>query len=404
MAEPRRVGQGPRRGADDRGRRAQSGALTPGGTILDATSGNTGIAYAMIGAALGYRVRLCVPANVTPERLRRPARHSAPEVVLTDPMEGSDGAIREARAIHAARAAPVLSRPVQQRRQLARALRRRPAAEIWEQTGGRVTHFVAGLGTSGTFIGTTRRLRELNPRISVSSIQPDGPLHGIEGLKHMATSIVPGIYDPERLADEDAARHQRKTAHEMTRRLAARASACSSACRAARPRSSRRVSRRSIRGRSWSTIFPDGGARYLSEPFWREQRERHAHDDERRDSIERARARRSTATRRTRTRTSAAARSSARQPAGWSSRRRPGARERHGRRPRRRFRVSADDYRLSESHAKRAGAELVGFYHSHPDHPAEPSQYDLDHAWPNFSYVIVVGPRGAHQAICARGG
>jgi cysteine synthase B len=243
------------------------GALRPGGTILDATSGNTGIAYAMLGAALGYRVRLCVPANVTPERLRM-LRAFGAEVVLTDPMDGSDGAIREARAIHARE--PRLFYPDQYNNDANwRAHVDTTAPEIWAQTGGRVTHFVAGLGTSGTFTGTTRGLRALNPRLRAYSVQPDGPLHGIEGLKHMATSIVPGIYD-DRLADEDL-RVATEDAHAMTRRLAAELGLLAGVSSGAAAVAAARVAAANP-GAVVVTIFPDGGARYLSEPFWSEQR------------------------------------------------------------------------------------------------------------------------------------
>ncbi|HEY3884820.1 MAG TPA: cysteine synthase family protein, partial [Vicinamibacterales bacterium] len=192
------------------------GLLKPGGTILDATSGNTGIAYAMLGAAGGYGVRLCIPANVTVERLRILRAYGA-ESVLTDPMEGSDGAIREARRLHAID--PMLfyadqySNPANWR-----AHYDTTAPEIWAQTAGRVTHFVAGLGTSGTFVGTTTRLRELNPALRAYSVQPDSPLHGIEGLKHMDSSIVPAIYRCD-LADENL-RVSTEDALLMTRRLA----------------------------------------------------------------------------------------------------------------------------------------------------------------------------------------
>src|SRR3982750_1101738 len=153
----------------------RSGALKPGGTILDATSGNTGIAYAMLGAALGYGVRLCVPANVTRERLRT-LHACGPPLVLTDAMEGSDGAIREARRLHDGD--PALFYPDQYNNPANwQAHYATTAREIWEQTSGRVTHFIAGLGTSGTFVGTARRLRELNPRIRTYAIQPDSPLH-----------------------------------------------------------------------------------------------------------------------------------------------------------------------------------------------------------------------------------
>jgi cysteine synthase B len=243
----------------------RSGALLPGGTILDATSGNTGIAYAMIGAARGYRVRLCVPGNATRERLRM-LRAFGAEVVLTDPMEGSDGAIREARAIHARE--PGLFYPDQYNNDANwRAHYDTTAVEIWEQSGGAVTHFVAGLGTSGTFIGTTRRLREIRPAIRAISVQPDGPLHGIEGLKHMASSIVPGIYDA-READADL-RVTTEDAHAMTRRLAAELGLFGGVSSGAAAVAAAQVAA-AAPGSVVVTIFPDGGARYLSEPFWEE--------------------------------------------------------------------------------------------------------------------------------------
>ena len=243
----------------------RSGALQPGGTILDATSGNTGIAYAMLGAALGYRVRLCVPANVTPERLRM-LRAFGAEVVPTDPMDGSDGAIRMAREIHARE--PHLFYPDQYNNDANwRAHYDTTAPEIWAQTDGAITHFVAGLGTSGTFTGTTRRLRTLNPRLKAFSVQPDGPLHGIEGLKHMATSIVPGIYD-EHLADEDL-RVATEEAHALTRRLASELGLFAGISSGAAAVAAARVAARH-RDAVVVTIFPDGGARYLSEPFWSE--------------------------------------------------------------------------------------------------------------------------------------
>jgi len=241
----------------------RSGALQAGGTILDATSGNTGIAYAMLGAALGYRVRLCVPANVTPERLRMLRAYGA-EVVLTDPMDGSDGAIREARRLHAAD--PSLFYPDQYNNPFNwRAHYDTTAREIWEQTGGRITHFVAGLGTSGTFVGTARRLRELSPAVSVISIQPDSPLHAVEGLKHMASSIVPGIYDAA-IADEDL-RVATEDAQEMTRRLASRHGLLAGVSSGAALAATLRVAARA-RDAVIVTIFPDSGARYLSDRFW----------------------------------------------------------------------------------------------------------------------------------------
>ena len=245
----------------------RSGALQPGGTILDATSGNTGIAYAMIGAALGYRVRLCVPGNATPERLRM-LRAFGASLVLTDPMDGSDGAIREARAIH--QREPHLFYPDQYNNDANwRAHYDTTGLEIWEQTGGAVTHFVAGLGTSGTFTGTTRRLRAMNRHVKAISLQPDGPLHGIEGLKHMATAIVPGIYD-DTLADSEL-RVTTEDAHEMTRRLAAEMGVFAGISSGAAAVAAARVAAANP-GAVVVTIFPDGGARYLSEAFWSETR------------------------------------------------------------------------------------------------------------------------------------
>ncbi len=243
-----------------------SGALQPGGTILDATSGNTGIAYAMIGASLGYRVRLCVPSNVTPERVAILRAYGA-ELVLTDPMQGSDGAILEARRLHTGEPhlfyADQYNNPSNWR-----AHYDTTAREIWQQTGGRVTHLVAGLGTSGTLMGTARGLRELNPRLHVTSIQPAGPLHGIEGLKHMPTAIVPGIYDRD-LADDEAL-VSTEEAHDMTRRLAREHGLLVGVSSgAAAVVALRIVSRHPDAG--VVTIFPDGGARYLSDPFWRER-------------------------------------------------------------------------------------------------------------------------------------
>lgn len=241
----------------------RSGALRPGGTLLDATSGNTGIAYAMLGAALGYRVRLCVPANVTSERLRMLQAYGA-EVILTDPMDGSDGAIREARRRHEADRS--LFYPDQYNNPANwRAHFETTAPEIWRQTGGRITHFVAGLGTSGTFVGTVRRLRELNPAIETFSVQPDSPLHAIEGLKHMESSIVPGIYD-DTLAGE-ALRVSSEEAQEMTRRLAREHGLLVGVSSGAALAAALRVAA-TAPGAVIVTIFPDGGTRYLSEDFW----------------------------------------------------------------------------------------------------------------------------------------
>jgi cysteine synthase B len=220
----------------------------------------------MLGAALGYNVRLCVPANVTRERLRTLRAYGA-KVVLTDPMEGSDGAIREARRLHDEH--PAFFYPDQYNNPANwRAHAEGTAREIWEQTGGRVTHFVAGLGTSGTFVGTSRGLRERNPQVRTYAVQPDSPLHAVEGLKHMATSIVPGIYDPS-LADEDL-RVSTEAAQAMTRRLAADHGLLAGVSSGAALAAALRVAA-SVHDAVVVTVFPDGGTRYLSEPFWEEE-------------------------------------------------------------------------------------------------------------------------------------
>jgi cysteine synthase B len=243
----------------------KSGALTRDRIILDATSGNTGIAYAMIGAARGYRVRLCVPSNVTPER-KRILKAFGAEIVFTDPMQGSDGAILKAREMYAAE--PNLYVYVDQYNNPAnwRAHYDTTAPEIIEQTGGRITHFIAGLGTSGTFIGAGRRFREFNKAIRLISVQPDSPLHGLEGLKHMETAIVPGIYEPS-LADEDLG-VATEEAFELTRQLA-RHGMFVGISSGANLAAALAVAKRSPDA-VIVVIFPDGGEKYLSERFWDE--------------------------------------------------------------------------------------------------------------------------------------
>jgi cysteine synthase B len=172
-----------------------AGRLQAGASLLDATSGNTGIAYAMIAAAKGYHATLCVPKNANPQVLGLLRAYGA-EVVLTDPLQGSDGAIRQARRLVAESPTRFIYLDQYNNPANWQAHYRTTAAEIWEQTQGAVTHFVAGLGTTGTFTGTSRRLLELNPAIEVIPVQPDAPFHGLEGLKHLDSSIVPGIYDP----------------------------------------------------------------------------------------------------------------------------------------------------------------------------------------------------------------
>ncbi len=193
-----------------------SGRLTQDVSLLDASSGNTAVAYAMIGAAKGYRVTVCIPSNANPAILQRLRAYGA-EVVLTDPLEGSDGAIREARRL--ADAHPDRFVYLDQYNNPAnwQAHYRTTAVEIWEQTQGTVTHFVAGLGTTGTFTGTARRLKEFNPRIRAIAVQPDAPLHGLEGLKHLDSAIVPGIYDPA--VPDDTRFIATETAYDAVERL-----------------------------------------------------------------------------------------------------------------------------------------------------------------------------------------
>lgn len=239
-----------------------SGQLTPGKIILDATSGNTGIAYGMMGAAMGYGVTLCVPENVTPER-KRILRAYGAEMVFTNPLEGSDGAIRTAQRMNEESPgryfyADQYNNPFNWRSHYDTT-----APEILRQTGGRLTHFVAGLGTSGTFVGTGRRLREANDRIVLVSVQPDSPLHGLEGLKHMESAIVPGIYDPA-LADEDV-RVGTEEAYEMTRRLAHEEGLLVGISSGANLAGALKVARANA---IVVVVLCDGGERYLSERFW----------------------------------------------------------------------------------------------------------------------------------------
>src|ERR1700730_15794965 len=242
----------------------ESGALTPDRLILDATSGNTGIAYAMVGAARGYRVKLCLPDNASPER-KLILRAFGAELVLTDPLEGTDGAIREARRLKA-RDPDRYFYPDQYSNDANwRAHYATTGPGIIEQPSGRLTHFVAGLGTSGTFIGTGRRLRKFNPAIKLISFQPSGPFHGLEGLKHMESAIVPGIYDPS-VADEDL-RVQSEHAYEMVRRLAREEGLLAGISSGAALAVALDVARKLDRG-VVVTVFPDGAEKYLTEKFW----------------------------------------------------------------------------------------------------------------------------------------
>jgi S-sulfo-L-cysteine synthase (O-acetyl-L-serine-dependent) len=241
-----------------------SGRLRPGLTIVDATSGNTGIAYAMVGAARGYKVKLCLPENASPER-KLILKAFGAELVLTSPLEGTDGAIREVRRMVAEHPEKYFYPDQYSNDGNWRAHFDTTGPEIIEQTNGRLTHFVAGLGTSGTFVGTTRRLKQFNPSIRAISFQPDSPFHGLEGLKHMETAMVPAIYDPS-LADEDL-RVGTEEAHRLVRRLAREEGLMVGISSGAALAAVLTVARRLDSG-VIVTVFPDGAEKYLTEKFW----------------------------------------------------------------------------------------------------------------------------------------
>ncbi len=249
----------------------KTGNFSAGKILLDATSGNTGIAYAMLGAAEGFPVTLCMPTNVSVERKKILQAYGA-NILYTDPADGSDGAIRMARELAAKH--PDLYFYADQYSNAANWLAHYhgTANEIWQQTEGRVTHFVAMLGTSGTFMGTTRRLRELNPAIRCVSLQPDSSFHGIEGAKHMATAIVPKIYDPK-LADENL-EIATEDAYAMARRMARDSGLLLGISAAAGIVGSLQVAEKLQLRKDQSavvvTILCDSGDKYLSERFWTE--------------------------------------------------------------------------------------------------------------------------------------
>jgi cysteine synthase B len=243
------------------------GKLPPGKILLDSTSGNTGIAYAMIGAAQGIPVTLCVPENVSIERKRILQAYGA-NVLYTDPAEGSDGALRKARELFAAH--PDLYYYADQYSNDAnwRAHYRGTGNEIWQQTNGRVTHFVAMLGTTGTFIGTSRRLKELNPHVRCISLQPDSAFHGIEGAKHLPSAITPGIYDSS-VADENL-EISTEAAYAMAKRLAREEGLLVGVSAAAAVAGSLQVAGMLKKGQPAVivTVLCDSGEKYLGERFW----------------------------------------------------------------------------------------------------------------------------------------
>lgn len=242
------------------------GLLTKDKTIIDATSGNTGIAYAMIGAERGYRVKLALPKNASIERKQSLFAYGA-ELVLTDPGEGTDGAQREVKRIVDESPERYFYPDQYNNPANWQAHYDTTAMEIWRQTNGQITHFVTGLGTSGTFMGVTRRLKELNPAIQCISVQPDAPLHGLEGMKHMPTAIVPGIYDPTvadgciEVATDDA--------HQMVLRLAREEGWLVGVSAGANFNAALEVAR-DLKEGVVVTIFCDSASKYLSERFWEE--------------------------------------------------------------------------------------------------------------------------------------
>ncbi len=244
------------------------GRLAPGKIIMDSTSGNTGIAYAMIAAAKGYRVKLFLPANVSPERIAILRAYDV-DLAFTDPLEGSDGALKAARELAAKEPQSYFYADQYNNPANWQAHYHSTGGEIWEQTEGQVTHFAAGLGTSGTLMGAGRRLKQCNPAVEIVSIEPDSPFHGLEGLKHMQTAIQPGIYDPD-FADRRLG-IRTETAHAMARRLAREegylvgisAAAAMVGCLDIAEEQARQGHPATI-----ATLFPDNAYKYLSEAFW----------------------------------------------------------------------------------------------------------------------------------------
>jgi cysteine synthase B len=243
------------------------GLLTKDKTIVDATSGNTGIAYAMIAAERGYKVKLALPKNASPERKQTLKAYGA-ELVLTDPTEGTDGAQRYVKKLVESEPGKYFYPDQYNNDANWRAHYETTANEIWRQTDGQITHFVAGMGTSGTFMGVTRRLKELNPSIQCISMQPNSPLHGLEGMKHMASALVPGIYDST-LADEQievATEHAQRMVLRLAREEGILVGVSSGANLVAAMNVAEKLKEGVV-----VTIFCDSAAKYLSEDFWHEE-------------------------------------------------------------------------------------------------------------------------------------
>jgi len=244
-----------------------SGRLHEGSVLLDATSGNTGVAYAMIAAAKGYRTTLCVPKNANPQVLSLMRAYGA-ELILTDPLQGSDGAIREARRLASEQPDRFVYLDQYNNPANWKAHYRTTAVEIWEQTQYTVTHFIAGLGTTGTFTGTSRRLKEFNPGIRMIAVQPDAPFHGLEGLKHLESAIVPGIYDP--FVHDEMVFISTDAAYDAVKHLAEQEGilvgpSSGAALAASLQLASQLVARAADAPSAIVMIFPDSGARYVAE-------------------------------------------------------------------------------------------------------------------------------------------
>ncbi|MDQ3698861.1 MAG: cysteine synthase family protein [Gemmatimonadota bacterium] len=243
----------------------RDGRLGSGAALLDASSGNTGIAYAMLCAERGYACEICLPGNASVER-RKLLRCYGATVIITHAIEGSDGAIREARRRAAEWPERYFYADQYNNAENFQAHYDTTGAEIWEQSNHGVTHFVAALGTSGTFVGAGRRLREYNPGVRLIAVQPDSPMHGLEGVKHMATAIVPGIFDSA-LADVTLV-ITTEEAQDAARRLALEEGILAGASGGANVAAALRVAAESGPDAVVVTLIPDGGERYLSESWW----------------------------------------------------------------------------------------------------------------------------------------
>ena len=244
----------------------RSGELSPGKTIIDATSGNTGIAYAMLGASRGYNVELVMPSNASPAR-KSIVRAFGAIVIETDPLRGTDGSRMIATEIAAADPDKYFYPDQYNNPANWQAHYNGTGPEIWQQTEGQVTHFIAGLGTTGTFVGTTRRLKELNHSLKAISLQPDSPIHGLEGMKHLASAVVPGIFDPH-LADENI-EVATEDAQAMTRRLAREEGLFVGVSSGANVYAAVKLAERLEREAVIVTILCDGGSKYIDDSFWK---------------------------------------------------------------------------------------------------------------------------------------